>query len=85
MNLPIEIVDVNETGALGCAIAVATATGEYRDMKEAASKMSRITTRVEPIPENVAIYNKKYDLYRKTADALNSVWDAYQDLEDNGL
>ena len=47
--------------------------------------MSRITTRVEPIPENVAIYNKKYDLYRKTADALNSVWDVYQDLEDNGL
>lgn len=85
MNLPIEIVDVNETGALGCAIAAATATGEYRDMKEAASKMSRITTRVEPIPENVAIYNKKYDLYRKTADALNSVWDVYQDLEDNGL
>ncbi len=85
MNLPIEIVDVNETGALGCAIAVATATGEYKNMKEAASKMSRITTRVEPIPENVTIYNKKYNLYRKIIDALDSVWDAYQELEDNGL
>ena len=47
--------------------------------------MGRIAGRVEPIPEHVEIYNKKYDLYRKTIQALNSVWDAYRSLEDNGL
>lgn len=85
MNIPIETVDVNETGALGCAIAVAAAVGTYDSMEEAAAAMGRIAGRVEPIPEHVEIYNKKYDLYRKTIQALNSVWDAYRSLEDNGL
>ncbi len=85
MNMPIEIVDVDETGALGCAIAVAAAVGEYDSIEAAAAEMGRIAARVEPIPENVEIYNKKYDLYRKTAQALDSVWNEYQQLEDIGL
>lgn len=85
MNMPVEIVDVDETGALGCAIAVAAAVGEYESMGAAAAKMGRIAARVEPIPENVEIYNKKYDLYMKTAQALDGVWDEYRQLEETGL
>ena len=33
MKLPVETVEANETGALGCAIAAAVATGEYRIWK----------------------------------------------------
>ncbi len=78
MNLPIETADVNETGTLGCAIAAAAATGEYSSVAEAAAHMSRLTKRVEPIPENVEIYNRKFALYTKTVEALDKVWDAYQ-------
>ena len=85
MNIPIETVDVNETGALGCAIAVAAAVGAYDSMEEAAAAMGRIAGRVEPIPEHVELYNKKYELYRKTTQALDSVWDAYRSLEDTSL
>lgn len=34
-GLPVETVSVNETGALGCAIAAAAATGEYASLDEA--------------------------------------------------
>ena len=82
MNLPVETADVNETGTLGCAIAAAAATGEYDSVAAAAARMSRVAKRVNPIPENVEVYNKKYALYTKTVEALDCVWDAYQAFRD---
>ena len=41
-----------------------------------------VPKRVNPIPENVEVYNKKYALYTKTVEALDCVWDAYQAFRD---
>lgn len=82
MNLPVESVSVNETGALGCAIIGAVATGLYKNLKEAADKMSLVGELIKPDPQNVLIYNKKYQLYKKTIDALDAVWDDFQIIKE---
>ncbi|GBR68656.1 FGGY-family carbohydrate kinase [Gluconobacter kanchanaburiensis] len=59
-NKPVEVVDTPEVGALGAAICAAVASGLYDTLEEAASKMSRISCRLEPIPEHVAILEDRY-------------------------
>ncbi len=73
-QLPVEIVDTKELGALGCAMAASVASGEYKDLKEAAQKMVKIKCRLEPNRENALIYKQKYDLYKKVSGALDNVW-----------
>lgn len=82
MNMPVEIVRANETGALGCAIGAAVAAGEYATLDEAVEAMTAISDAIYPIPENVEIYNKKYALYVKTIDCLDGLWDDMQKLID---
>jgi len=74
LNLPIEIIDTKELGALGCAMAAGVAAGVFKDLKEAAKKIVRIKERVEPIKENVEIYKSKFQLYKETAESLDSLW-----------
>jgi L-xylulokinase len=82
MKLPVEVVDVNETGALGCAIIGATATGAYRTLAEAAGQMCRISPAVEPCEANCKIYDEKYQLYTNTIEALDPLWDSIQAYRD---
>lgn len=85
MNIPVETADVNETGTMGCAVAVAVAVGDYESLEAATAQMCRISERVYPNPEKMKIYDKKYELYCKTIDGLNGVWDAYQEYMDGCL
>lgn len=80
MNQPIVTVDANETGALGCAISVAAATGAYPTLAEAAAHMSRFAPPVYPNPEKVAIYEKKYQLYQKAVACLDTLWPEMQQV-----
>lgn len=73
-QLPVETVDVKEIGALGCAMAAAVASGVYRDLKDAAAHMVKITHRLEPDAGKAAIYKRKYQRYRKVSDALEGLW-----------
>lgn len=75
MQYPIEIVDVNETGTLGCAMAAAVAIGEYKNFKEAAKYMVKLNYRLNPNPNHIGIYNKKYALYKQIILALDGIWD----------
>ena len=75
LQLPIEIVEAEELGALGAAMAAAVATGRFADYPAAASEMVRLTGTVYPNPDRVAIYQKKYETYCAFRDALNPVWD----------
>lgn len=75
LNLPVERVTANETGALGCAIAIATAVGDAATLADAAKKMCRISNVVYPNPDAVKAYEKKFVLYEKTVACLNDIWD----------
>jgi L-xylulokinase len=76
-RLPVEIVDANELGALGCAMAAAVASGVYKDLKDAAKHMVKIKFRLEPNEDNAAVYTRKYLRYRKVSDALDGIWKDY--------
>ena len=80
LQYPIETVNVNETGALGCAMAAAVATGQYKDLEDAARYMVKLDYRMKPNPDQIDIYNKKYDLYKRIITALDGVWDTMQEL-----
>lgn len=80
MNMPVETVAAGETGALGCAIAVAAALGHYSSPADAAAHMCTISDTVYPRPDAVAAYEKKYQLYLRAITCLNDFWPAMQDL-----
>ena len=74
MNLPIEIVEVNETGAFGCAIAAAVAVGEYRDFAAASKTMIPVSNPVLPVPSHHQIYEERYIMYRRILDSMDGIW-----------
>ena len=78
LELPVETVAVNETGALGCAIVAAAAVGDYPSLADAAQHMSPVGTRFTPAAENRQVYRARYDLYCKAIRALDSLWDDMQ-------
>lgn len=51
MDMPVETVSAEETGALGCCVAVAAALGDYQDAADAAAHMCRSVSRVLPRPD----------------------------------
>ncbi|PLR76721.1 ribulokinase [Bacillus sp. V3-13] len=72
-NLPIKIAASKHTPALGAAMFAAVAAGKeaggYDTILEAAEKMARVKDEViRPIPENVVIYGKIYEEYKRLHD-----------------
>ena len=80
MQYPIVVVDVGETGALGCAMTAAVAVKEYADFEQAAQKMVKVKYQLMPDKKAVPVYEKKYVMYRKVIDSLNIIWDDMQKL-----
>ena len=75
LGLPVETVDARETGALGCAIAAAAATGAYPSLEEAARAMCPVGARVEPDMKAHALYDRRYRLYKRIIECLDPLWD----------
>jgi L-xylulokinase len=78
LQLPVETVAVNETGALGCAIATAVAVGDYPTLGEAAKRMTSIAPTVLPDSTLKALYDRRYALYKKTIECLDPLWSEMQ-------
>lgn len=78
LNLPVRTVDVQELGALGCAMAASVAAGVYSGYEEAAAHMVRVAEPVMPNPELVGVYQEKYETYCAVRDALDTVWPRFE-------
>ncbi len=78
LAFPVETVTVNETGALGCAIAAAAAVGAYASLEDAARAMCPLGERVMPRTWTSDSYNQRYALYKKTIECLDPLWDDVQ-------
>lgn len=74
LGMPIECVEVNETGAAGCAIIAAVASGKYKDIYEATGKMCRIQDVVYPDKSREKIMKEKYQIYCSLVGSLGTVW-----------
>ena len=82
LQLPVETMKVNETGAFGCAIAAAVAVGDFSSLAQAADSMCTRSETFQPNPDNFAIYDRKYELYLQVIQALDPVWSTVQAMID---
>ncbi|MBN1517353.1 ribulokinase [Candidatus Sumerlaeota bacterium] len=76
-NVPMEISSSAQTCALGSAICGAVAAGKanggYDNYADAMAAMtSTLPERFEPIPENVAVYERLYQLYKRLHDLFGT-------------
>ncbi len=86
LKKPIKIAETSQAGALGSAINAAVASGIYKNMSEAASKMSKSYIKVYfPKQEDAEIYEKLYAEYKTLHDYFgrggNNVMKRLQNLK----
>src|SRR5271165_1088406 len=74
IELPLELSDANELGALGAAIIAAVGVGLYPDLDAAVAAMTRVTKRIEPDPELSAILSRRRQVFEALSDRLSSAW-----------
>lgn len=74
LGIKVNTVEIEEGPAYGGAILAAIADGVYTDVKSATDAIVRKAETVEPEAELVALYNEKYECYRKSYPALKDVF-----------
>jgi len=65
MNLKVDVIESEEGPALGGAMLAAVGCGAYKDVETIVEQLVNIVDTVEPEPELVAKYEKKYQQFRK--------------------
>ncbi len=72
-NCPMLISGSDQTCALGAAMAGAVVAGAHTDFASAASAMTRISdVQYQPIPANVAVYERLFGLYQRLHDLFGT-------------
>ncbi len=72
-NCPMQISGSDQTCALGAAMAGAVVAGAHADFGAAASAMTTISdAQYQPIPANVAVYERLFGLYRRMHDLFGT-------------
>jgi len=74
LQIPVEVPEGTELGALGACICAGVASGIYTSYDEAVGAMVRFARRHDPNPSLADVYNAKYARYHKVIDALDPVW-----------
>lgn len=74
MNLPVEVIESEEGPAMGGAMLAAVACGEYASVEEIAGKLVKVIDTVQPEPELVAKYEKRYQKFKEIYPALKAVF-----------
>jgi L-xylulokinase len=73
-QVPVQVPDGSESGALGAAICGSLAAGCYPDYPAACRAMVRFSRQFEPNCELATFYAAKYKRYRRLAAALDDFW-----------
>jgi L-xylulokinase len=73
-QVPVEIPEGTELGALGAAILAAVASGCYDSFDAAVDAMVHFSRVQEPDPSKKELYDAKYARYNKVIEALDGVW-----------
>ena len=73
-QVPVQVPDGTELGALGAAILAAVASGCYGSFDEAVGAMVHFSRTQEPDPAKKDLYDAKYDRHNKVIEALDGVW-----------
>lgn len=74
-DLPVQLSAVEETGALGCAIAAAVAIGDFPSISDAVSHMCSTSTTLYPNSAATAAYRARQQTYEESCRLLYPLWD----------
>ncbi len=75
LNRKVDVVETEEGPAMGAAMLAAVAAGEFGSVEEAARKFVHVIDTVEPEPELVRKYNKRYLMFREIYPACKPVYE----------
>ena len=78
VGLPVQIMEGNEIGARGAAIAAAVGSGSFSSYQDAINQMVHVNKTYEPIDAEFQIYDENYELYK---DLYTDVWNAWDKRE----
>lgn len=73
-NHEVVTINIDEGPAFGAALIAGVGVGIFKSFKEATEKLIKIDKRIKPNPENVEIYNKYYQEYKKLYPALKKAF-----------
>lgn len=71
----------NSSAALGAAINVAVGLGVYKDYQEAVREMVKVKDTFYPIHENVIVYEKYNQVYKKLSESLDPILKANYEVQ----
>ena len=71
LQMPLEVSDASEPGALGAAICASIAAGVYPDIEDAVSQMVHMKKEYHPDKNKEIIYQQKYETYERALRALD--------------
>ncbi len=74
LQVPVEVPEGSELGALGAAVAAAVAAGLYPSYEAAVAAMTRVARRHEPNAARGEVYARRYGRYLQAVGALRGVW-----------
>ncbi len=78
LNIKVDIPKSEEGPAMGGAMLAAVACGEYGSVEEAAARIVEIVDTVEPIPENAARYEERYQKFRQIYPTVKGLFEVLQ-------
>jgi len=79
-NVKVSMINSKEGPAYGAAILAIVGCGVYPTVDEACKNLIKVTETVHPIAENVAKYEKPYEVYRKLYPALKDSFKAINNI-----
>lgn len=75
LNVKVDKSNSEEGPAFGAAILAAVGCGVYQSVEEATEKLIKVVETTEQDPEIVALYDQKYNVFKKIYPALKDVYD----------
>lgn len=74
LQLPVETIDCDETGAHGVAIVAGIGAGIYESYEDAFKKSVKLKKIVLPDPDNADLYKKRYNEWHRLNEYLLKYW-----------
>ncbi len=74
LNVTLTIPETEQGPGYGGAMLAAVACGAFETVEDAADRLVKVTDRIEPDPELVALYEERYQIYRKLYPALKEIF-----------
>lgn len=78
-GVPLQLTEVPDAPALGCAILAAHGVGRFASIEEGCAAMVRVTGTIEPDAARMRLYDDLYPAYRDLYAALRAARDTGQD------